>query len=637
MRCPCATTEGGMSESAEQTAPHPTGERARRFSAFISYSHADGRFVRRLQRKLETYRLPHRLAAGHGPARRLKAIFRDSDELAAAHDLTNAVREAIAQSDFLIVVCSVSSAKSAWVGREIELFRSLHGDSGILAVIAEGETVPTFHPALRGRLGGPSLEPLAADFRRGHEGGRLALLKLVAVLAGVRLDELLQRDLQRQVRQITAIAAASVAGVAVLAGLTVTALNARADAEAQRTRASGLGTFMATDLHKGLQSAGRLDLLIAADKAALDYYRGQDLSRLPPEALGQRAKLLHTAGEDNEKHGDLKAAQAQFEEARRTTAALLAAKPNDPQRIFDQAQSEYWVGFINWRTGNGSAAKAGFEAYARLADRLVGIDPKNDAWLMETAYAANNLGMLALRQAGNPLEAQRQFTKALRIREVIAQHKPGDPELQRAIANALAWLADSQRVSGQLQEAAATREVQRKILADLLAKTPGDVQVQSAMLYHDLAVARIDAAKGEFRRAIQRLEAGHQAALALTRRDPANKDFAKQTRMFELFEVRTWLAMPVRSRPPPATLAATLGDCEPSTAALVNDEIGDFCAILLARLRAAAGDNTGALAALAPVRRHASEHHDVLTARWGLNLGEEAGTIQLADIGGKTR
>ena len=456
-------------------------------------------------------------------------------------------------------------------------------------------------------------------------------------MAGVRLDELLQRDLQRQVRRITAVAAGSVAGVAVVAGLAVATLNARADAESQRNRAGGLGAFMAADLHEGLKSAGRLDLQMAADKAALDYYRGQNLSRLPPAALGQRAKLLQAAGEDNEKHGDLKAAQAQFEEARRTTAALLAAKPNDPQRIFDQAQSEYWVGFINWRNGDGAAAKAEFEAYARLAARLVQIDPRNDAWLMETAYAANNLGMLALRQAGQPAEAQRQFSKALRIRQVIAQHKPGDLELQRAIANALAWLADSQRVNGDLQDAMATREAQQKILAGLLAKTPSDVQVQSALLYHDLAVARIDEAQGDFRRAVQRLEAGHEAALALVRGDPDNKDFAKQARMFELFEVRTWLAMPARSRPPTAILANTLGDCAPRTSALANDEIGDFCAILLARLRAASGDDVGALAALAPVRRHAGARHDVLTARWGLNLGEEAATIQLAATGGKTR
>jgi hypothetical protein len=626
-----------MADSAEPQASPRSEQPGLRYSAFISYNSRDAPFVRRLHKRLETYRVPRRLAAKSptvvSRTHRIKPIFRDNVELSAAYDLTTVVREAIAQSDYLIVVCSPHSANSKWVGREIELFRTLHGDSHILAALIDGTPQTAFPPALHGRLPADALEPLAADFRPGASGHKLAFLKLIAALIGVRLDELLQRDSQRQLRQIAAVAVGGVAGVAVVSGLSIAALNARADAEAQRTRASGLGAFMATDLRKGLRSAGRLDLQLAADNAALAYYRGQNLSRLSPAALSQRAKLLHAAGEDNEKQGDLKTAQAQFEEARRTTAALLAAKPNDPQRLFDHAQSEYWVGWINWRRGDGAAAKAGFEAYARLADQLVKLDPGNDTWRTEIAYAAANLGMLALRQTGDSAQAQRHFLKALRIHQINAQHKPDDPELQRAIANALAWLADSQRVNGDLEEAMATREAQGKILAGLLAKNPNDVQVQGAMLGRDLAVARIAAAQGDLRAAARQLSKGHDAALALVSRDPTNKDFAKQARMFELFQVRTWLAMPARSRPPVATIAATLDNCGSRTTALANDEIADFCAILFARMRADAGDRAAAQVALAPVQRRASTRHDVLTARWGLNLREEAGMIQLAQQG----
>src|SRR5205085_2833190 len=92
----------------------------RRYSAFISYSQADVRLVRRLHRKLESYRLPRRLRAIAGlPSGRLKPLFRDSDDLSAASDLTKAVREALADSDFLIVVCSPRAAASRWVAREI--------------------------------------------------------------------------------------------------------------------------------------------------------------------------------------------------------------------------------------------------------------------------------------------------------------------------------------------------------------------------------------------------------------------------------------------------------------------------------------------------------------------------------------
>src|SRR5688572_2180373 len=97
---------------------------ALRYSAFISYSRRDARFARSLHRQLEGYRLPRRGAAHPGsdraPHARLRPIFRDEEEFCASYDLSGAVREAIAQSDFLIVVCSPNSAASKWVGLEIE-------------------------------------------------------------------------------------------------------------------------------------------------------------------------------------------------------------------------------------------------------------------------------------------------------------------------------------------------------------------------------------------------------------------------------------------------------------------------------------------------------------------------------------
>ena len=79
-----------------------------RYSAFISYSHHDAAFARRLHRKLESYRLPRKVGDARRLAgsRRLRPIFRDRDELVAAADLTEAVQDAISEADALIVVCS---------------------------------------------------------------------------------------------------------------------------------------------------------------------------------------------------------------------------------------------------------------------------------------------------------------------------------------------------------------------------------------------------------------------------------------------------------------------------------------------------------------------------------------------------
>src|SRR5690349_20166219 len=103
---------------------------SRPFRAFVSYCHADKVIAAHLQRKLESYRLPRRLAGeltplpGQAPGR-LGPIFRDREDLSAATDLSAAVREAIGASSALVVVASPEAARSHWVELEIALFREL--------------------------------------------------------------------------------------------------------------------------------------------------------------------------------------------------------------------------------------------------------------------------------------------------------------------------------------------------------------------------------------------------------------------------------------------------------------------------------------------------------------------------------
>ena len=119
-----------------------------RYSAFLSYSHADAAFVRRLHRRLESYRLPRRLRRARAAGGRLDRIFVDRAELIAAPSLSQSVREAIARSSHMIVVCSPSATASEWVGREIALFKQLHGDATILAALYRGDADAAFHPEL---------------------------------------------------------------------------------------------------------------------------------------------------------------------------------------------------------------------------------------------------------------------------------------------------------------------------------------------------------------------------------------------------------------------------------------------------------------------------------------------------------
>ncbi|WP_262423299.1 hypothetical protein [Brevundimonas denitrificans] len=238
------------------------------------------------------------------------------------------------------------------MSREIALFRSLHPDRPVLAALIAGTPTDSFPDT----LADAAREPLAADLQPTGDGPRLGFLKLVAGVVGVGLDELVQRDAQRRLRAVTAVTAAALGGMLTMTLLTAMAIEARREAERQRAEAEGMVEFMLTDLRDTLEGVGRLDALDAVNTRALEYYEAQDIGRLPPDSLERRARVLLAIGTDLQTRGDLDQAMQHFEEARRTTAALLAADSDNPARMWAHAQSEQAVGVVasTRETGRGA-------------------------------------------------------------------------------------------------------------------------------------------------------------------------------------------------------------------------------------------------------------------------------------------
>jgi len=263
-----------------------TGQQAYKYKAFISYSHSDDRWAKWLHRRLESYSLP-KAAVGKGAnadqsPRRLRPIFRDREELAAADDLGQKIELALSQSENLIVICSPEAAKSHWVNEEILFFKRHNNSAKIFSIIVDGEPYASnikgreaeeaFPLALRfqldddGKLSNTPAEPLAADLRDHADGKRLGLLKLISGLLGVGLDDIVQRDMQKNRRRVMTVTSSALATILVMGTLTGFALNARQEAEQQRsiaqartTSAEELIEFMVTDLRVKLNAVGRLD------------------------------------------------------------------------------------------------------------------------------------------------------------------------------------------------------------------------------------------------------------------------------------------------------------------------------------------------------------------------------------------
>ncbi|MCR4557578.1 MAG: TIR domain-containing protein [Saccharofermentans sp.] len=190
--------------------------RTDRYDAFISYRHCapDSEIASRLQKKLEGFRLPKDIAKKAG-RNRLSRIFRDETEFAVADDLTQAIDEALVNSDFLIAICSPEYLKSQWCRKEIESFLRFHDRKHVLLVLAEGEPMESFPPEIIyddlykiGADGRPywtkvPREPLAADCRGENAKERnpkidKATMRLIAAILGIGFDDLQQRHRHEQ-------------------------------------------------------------------------------------------------------------------------------------------------------------------------------------------------------------------------------------------------------------------------------------------------------------------------------------------------------------------------------------------------------------------------------------------------------
>ena len=115
----------------------------KKYWAFLSYSHQDAKVCEWLHQSLESFRVPKRLIGRDSREGRIEArlfpVFRDRDELPGSSELGKNLTEALAQSRYLIVICSPAAARSRWVNEEIRQFKMMGGEGRILALITDGE------------------------------------------------------------------------------------------------------------------------------------------------------------------------------------------------------------------------------------------------------------------------------------------------------------------------------------------------------------------------------------------------------------------------------------------------------------------------------------------------------------------
>ena len=196
-----------------------------RYYAFISYNSKDTAWGRRLQRRLEHYRMPAALCSQRGWKRKpISPVFFAPTDIQPGV-LSDELKSRLRASKNLVVICSPNSARSEWVGKEIEYFCELGRANDIYFFIVDGipnsgnPATECFNPVVR-QLGLPEI--LGVNI---HEGvyrlpwlnRQRAYVQLISKLLGVEFDSIWKRHRRRLVARWAAIAAGTIAVGAAMA------------------------------------------------------------------------------------------------------------------------------------------------------------------------------------------------------------------------------------------------------------------------------------------------------------------------------------------------------------------------------------------------------------------------------------
>ncbi len=178
------------------------------YFAFISYNSNDEAEAKKLHRTLERWKLPASLVKEKGLTSRpmQKLFFAPSDIV--PKELEEVLKENLRASEHLIVVCSPTSAKSAWVGFEIDYFCSLGRTENVHLIIVDGEPksknpdTECFHPNLKKHFN----DLLSANIHEKHFklpylNRQRAYVQLIAAMLDVKFDAIWRRHRRRMIEK----------------------------------------------------------------------------------------------------------------------------------------------------------------------------------------------------------------------------------------------------------------------------------------------------------------------------------------------------------------------------------------------------------------------------------------------------
>ncbi len=428
--------------------------------AFISYrisSPRDNWLAHALQRALERYRTPRRLAQ-NGVADRIGRVFINDEEISGGMPLRQSLAESVERCEYLIVIVSSDALphpdRDDFIQEEISVYRKTHlGVGRIIPVLSSGSA-----DLLAGMGFHEPHDAIAVDLtawrRWSFYRDQSEFLRVVAPLINCRYADLRQRERLRARRRGAAVTAAATlfGAVSVVAGL-----NWYRAEQQKRIATSRLDDAL---------SVARL-VFSTADEELQRVHGADRVRRKLTQATGEMVQRLLS------------------EEAARRDPTVLRVRSTGHTAAGEEA----------WRSGDVSQAMREYQFALALDEQLLKLDPRGDSRQSDVAVSHLRLARIyALR--GDLARLQDHARRALAHAEAALRARPTDGFLMHGVAAAYGQLAVACYLEQNWDVALSLLARRLHYASRSAAIEPGDVRYAMTPAQVDLELAEVYKSQG---------------------------------------------------------------------------------------------------------------------------------------------
>ena len=391
-----------------------------KYRAFISYSHQDKAFAKWLQKGIENYTIPKKLREKypHLPQDLKRTVFRDDEELSSASVLSETLRNALEDSERLIVICSDHAVNSKWVEEEIVYFKNIKSEDKIYTIIKSGNPKDVLPKTLGD-------EPLAVDAQNGK---KVALMKMIAVVLDVDFADLWEREKRETKKRVLlkSTLAMFFVGILFYSIVQYRAISSNKELENIHTKMSSIEyrlkrNKLSTDEVYVLQNT--LQELEEMKKIKEDTLKWFGMLKT---SVSKKAKAVYDEKGVDEALAILESEKSRGEDAAYAKKNMLRAKLYIEKNDYQQANHFY------------EKAVVVDDSYVNVYDYALFLMKENDTQKAQAFLEQLNGYDLNMEQKANVLnrlginyrklkrldEAEEVYMKALKLREDLAKKNP---------------------------------------------------------------------------------------------------------------------------------------------------------------------------------------------------------------------